>query len=83
MSKELSKSIYLEKSFNGSIKDVISASKMAEKDLATIQGNFERRLQQKEILYMARITERLSIQNDYKLNLLKDWFIFQIKIVII
>ena len=78
MSKELSYSLNnLEKSFNGSIKDVMSASKVVENDLSTIQGNaLKENYSKKEILNMARIIERLSIQNDYKLNLLKDFPIY-------
>ena len=78
MSRELSYSLNnLEKSFNGSIKDVISASKIVENDLSKIQGNaLKENYSKKEILNMARIIERLSIQNDYKLNLLKDFPIY-------
>ena len=78
MSRELSYSLNnLEKSFNGSIKDVISASKVVENDLSKFQGNaLKENYTKKEILNMARIIERLSIQNDYKLNLLKDFPIY-------
>ena len=78
MSRELSYSLNnLEKSFKGSIKDVIIASKVVENDLSKIQGNaLKENYTKKEILNMARIIERLSIQNDYKLNLLKDFPIY-------
>jgi len=78
MSKELENSLYnLEKSFNGSIKDVIIASAIVENELTTIQGNaLKEDYNKKEILNMARIIEKLSIQNDCKLNLLKDFPIY-------
>ena len=64
----------LETAFNSSnIKAVLEKTNLLSREIDLIKDNETISIEDQELNYTTKLIEKLSIQNDYKLNLLKDF----------
>ena len=64
----------LEQAFKGSSKKVLSATQAFNIEIKKVTGeDIKKNLSKKDIDNMIKIIEKLSIQNEFKINILKDF----------